>query len=299
MNRTRQNAAVPAQESPPRFDFSESIEILRQLTRVLDSDVFAETERLRRFLFFVVTRSLEQDHPSLDQRTIAVEVFDRTAAFNPVVDPIVRVEALRLRSKIREYYGSVGRNDPIVIDLAKRGYAPVIHKRPRETPDRTLSNFAGESHVFLQNGLPAAIAVLPFDDLTPDASLGAFCKSLTRSIMQVLPGETGLRVAASHSARQFKERSRSVREIGGEVGVEMLLEGSVQKYGGILRISSLLAATRTSRCLWSRVYERSLTNGLALQDEAARTIAMDLQQFLTTPPAQRQEIAGPAREARQ
>ena len=60
---------------------------------------------------------------------IALEVFDRPETFDPDVDPIVRIEAARLRDRLREYYEADGKNDPIRIDLPKGTYTPQIEFR--------------------------------------------------------------------------------------------------------------------------------------------------------------------------
>ena len=77
-----------------------------------------------RFLRFVVTHAVEQRPEPLKEYAIGVEAFDKTADFDPKADPLVRVEARRLRVKLREYYADEGRTDPLMIALPDRGYTP-------------------------------------------------------------------------------------------------------------------------------------------------------------------------------
>jgi TolB-like protein len=277
--------------SAPEFGPGEKNEIMEQLARMLQSDLFAAAERLGRFLLFLVNRNIEDGQPPVDQHTIAVEVFDRPDSFNPEIDPIVRVEAGRLRAKLREYYDSAGKHDPIRIDLAKRGYSLVIERRGAGSGD---SNVSGDPSFIAPklSGLaevgcgpqpvpkPASIAVLPFDDLSSSGSFGYFCESLTQQVMEALLKQTDSNIAARGSTRQLKEGPQDVREIGRLLGVDMVLEGSIQKVGDTLRVSTLLADTDTGRHVWSQVYERPLTDVFATQDDVSQMIARDLRKIL-------------------
>ena len=82
------------------------------LTKVLSSQGFVHSERLSRFLHFAVESALAGETDQLKEYLIGVEVFDRKQDFDPRLDPIVRVEAGRLRSKLRGYYEAEGQNDP-------------------------------------------------------------------------------------------------------------------------------------------------------------------------------------------
>src|SRR5688500_10060021 len=100
-----------------------------QLEKILASSGFARNERLSRFLRFVVERHLENKDHELKETVVAVEVLGRSPDFNPKRDPIVRTEAVRLRSRLNEYYLNAGKEDCVVIELPKGGYAPVIRER--------------------------------------------------------------------------------------------------------------------------------------------------------------------------
>ena len=81
---------------------------------------------MSRFLRFTVERALDGKSEQLKEYVLGVEVFDRGASYDPRVDPIVRVEARRLRSKLQKYYESEGLGDEVVIDLPKGNYAPIF-----------------------------------------------------------------------------------------------------------------------------------------------------------------------------
>jgi hypothetical protein len=97
-----------------------------ELERVLASDGFVNSERLTRFLRFTVEKTLAGEGDQLKEYLLGVEVFDRGAAFDPRMDPIVRVEARRLRAKLEEYYASAGPANEVRILNRKGSYVPVF-----------------------------------------------------------------------------------------------------------------------------------------------------------------------------
>src|SRR5215471_1677991 len=113
---------------------SEAHAARRQLDKVLASAGFARNERLSRFLRFVVERHLERRDQELKESLIAIEVFGRQPGYDSRQDPIVRTEASRLRARLSEYYLAQGKDDPVVIELPKGGYIPLI--RSAERTDR-------------------------------------------------------------------------------------------------------------------------------------------------------------------
>ena len=101
-------------------------EKLEQLDKVLESRTLQGSESLRAFLRFVVLKSLDNQDGLLKEYTIATEVFGRNSSYDSRSDSIVRVQAGRLRSKLKEYYATEGRGDKVFIELPKGHYAPVF-----------------------------------------------------------------------------------------------------------------------------------------------------------------------------
>ena len=99
------------------------------LERVLGSRVFARAERSRRFLRYLVDAALAQPPVPVKEYTVAIDVFDRDASYDPSIDATVRVEASRLRGRLREYYDVEGREDELVIEVPKGSYAAVLQRR--------------------------------------------------------------------------------------------------------------------------------------------------------------------------
>jgi adenylate cyclase len=109
----------------------DSNEVRAALTRILASESFAHAGRASDFLRFVVEQTLAGAGPRLKGYSIGVEVFGRPADFDPRTDPLVRVEAGRLRRRLAQYYSSEGADDPIRIRLPRGNYAVTCeHNRP-------------------------------------------------------------------------------------------------------------------------------------------------------------------------
>src|SRR6185312_8605722 len=98
--------------------------VREQLDRILHSGPFAQSRRRQRFLEYVVNETLAGRAERLKGYNVGIEVFDRPETFDPAVDPIVRIEAARVREKLREYYDTEGLTDAIRIDLPKGAYTP-------------------------------------------------------------------------------------------------------------------------------------------------------------------------------
>jgi Tol biopolymer transport system component len=107
-------------------------QVRTQMERILASEIFSRSERLSGFLRYVVERTLEGSGHNLKEQVIAQDVFGRVA-FDGAADAIVRVEARRLRDKLREYYAE-NEGEPVLITLPKGSYVPSFERNPAVTP---------------------------------------------------------------------------------------------------------------------------------------------------------------------
>ena len=121
------DASEPPDLRRPRLERPSSGLVEAALDRVLSSSALQRSPRLRRFLDHIVRHSLADSADPLKEYTLGVEVFERGIRFDPRDNAIVRVEALRLREKLLEYYGSEGASDPVVIELPRGAYRPIFH----------------------------------------------------------------------------------------------------------------------------------------------------------------------------
>jgi adenylate cyclase len=126
-----------------------------------------------------------------------------------------------------------------------------------------------------------SIAVLPFDNLSNDASQEYFADGLTEQIISTLSKISSLFVIARNSTFTYKGKPVKVKEVSEELGVRNVLEGSVQKSGDRVRITAQLVDAVKGNYLWSETYDRDLKDIFALQDEITKKILIALQVKLT------------------
>ena len=126
-----------------------------------------------------------------------------------------------------------------------------------------------------------SIAVLPFTSLSADAEDAYFADGLADVLLNRLASLDGLKVIARNSSFQYKDRNVDVREVGKALGVATVLEGSVQRAGGRLRVVAQLVDTRDGSHLWAQTYDREREDVFAVQDELATDLARRLLDQLT------------------
>ncbi len=168
-------------------------------------------------------------------------------------------------SELRKAFKDDARNPQIIQTIARRGYrliAPVVTKgQTAETQ--------------------ASIAVLAFSDLSATKDQEYFCDGICEQIINNLTRIKGLRVSSRTSSFAFKGKSEDIRMIGRRLGVSTVLEGSVRKTEGHIRIAAQLINVEDGYHLWSEQYDRELQDIFAIQDEIARSIAATLKITLT------------------
>ena len=291
--------------------------IQAELEKILESQAFTNAERLSRFLRFTVEQALQGRGDQVKEYLLGLEVFDRNQSYDPRIDPIVRVEAGRLRSKLGEYYESEGRNDPVVIQYRKGSYVPAFQKR--ESPATGLGS--GRSVRGLRNGWKVimlfvtlglagltlfwvthrselgpssqgstqgagtvlSIAVLPFESLSDNREQEYFADGMTETLIAELSKVKEIRVVSRNSVMRYKGTRQPLPEIVRDLNVDLIVAGSVTSSGKRVRVIAHLINASTDRKLWAETYERDLGDVLRLQHELARTIAHEIKTRLTTP----------------
>lgn len=136
-------------------------------------------------------------------------------------------------------------------------------------------------------GVRITLAVLPFQNLTPDPQQEYFSDGLTEEMITQLGGlnPERLGVIARTSAMHYKGTSETAGQIGKELGVEYLVEGSLRREGSRVRISAQLIRVSDQMHIWAQDYDRDFSDYLALQNDVARDIAAQIQLKLTPQPA--------------
>jgi serine/threonine-protein kinase len=292
-----------------QFHFNSESEgtVRTQLERILQSPRFREAPRISAFLRYAVEKTLDGRADEVKETLIGMEVYGRGDAFDPQTDSIVRVEASRLRSKLRDYYLNEGSADEIRIELPRGTYVPVFQaERPADSPPapaRPVTGTPKSSRVgvylgcvlllaFLAGGAwylrrvepaqPAAasaqrLAVLPFQDLSQGHDQEYFCDGLAEEIIDDLSHIPGLSVLARGSSFQFRGPAVDVKEAARRLEVDRVLTGSVRSSGNRVRVTAQLVDPKTGVTLWSSSFDRDSRNALEVQEQISSEVAKALQ----------------------
>jgi TolB-like protein/Tfp pilus assembly protein PilF len=132
---------------------------------------------------------------------------------------------------------------------------------------------------------------MSFVDMSPEKDQEYFCDGIAEELINSLIRAGGLRVASRTAAFAVKGKNLNIREIGGELNVDSLLEGSVRKAGNRLRINAQLVNVEDGYQIWAETFDREMEDVFAIQDEIARSISRALKGVLTDEP----EVGRPSR----
>jgi TolB-like protein/tetratricopeptide (TPR) repeat protein len=200
-------------------------EVRAELERLLQSALFSQSDRLARFLRFAIENTLAGAGDLLKEYTIGTEVYDRKPPYHPSQDSIVRTEARRLRAKLKEYYESEGRQNPVFIYFRPGTYVPVF--RRNETAPSPQDDL-------VVKGVGVAVAVLPLIDLS-NRPLSASCaQGVTEELIHNLTRADGVRVIT----RQSADLPEDIPELSQKYGLSTLIEGTVREEYNRLRITA-------------------------------------------------------------
>src|SRR5262249_40165489 len=228
------------------------------------------------------------------------EVLGRSPDFDSRVDPVVRTEAMRLRARLSDYYLKEGIADALIIEVPKGRYVPQFRERvaqqPLTVPDGGPKPAQSGRRRWLMIGCvslvialavvawrwaysrnaPIAIAVLPLENVSHDPANDYFADGLTDELIRNLSIIDGLAPRSRTSSFVFKGQPRNVREVGKQLAVDYILEGSVLRAGQQLRINVQLIRVRDDFPLWTGRYEREVTDVFAIQDAISRGVVNSL-----------------------
>ena len=206
-------------------------DIQQALDKVLASDAFRLAGKLSRFLRFTVESTARGEADRIKEYVVGVEVFDRDSDYDPRLDPVVRVEARRLRAKLHEYYAGEGATDAIRIEFPKGGYVPVFQRTTPEPAkvDRRPVLIAGVGALLVAAGVlwtsrtpPKRLAVLPMRaySTTEPEELNRIADQACEQIIAAAVREPGIAVTAWPTAFGYKASGKRGAEVGRELGVD-------------------------------------------------------------------------------
>ncbi|HEX6791790.1 MAG TPA: protein kinase [Candidatus Krumholzibacteria bacterium] len=177
---------------------------------------------------------------------------------------VERVIARALEKSVRHRYERI---EEMIHDLLDLHAAFDTHAITRRIPVRQRT----------------ALAVLPFEDMSETRDQGYLCDGIAEEIMRALGRIPELHVASRTSSFQFRNRTGDIREIGANLNVNTVLEGSVRRVGDRVRISAQLVNIEDGYRLWYERYDREMKDIFAIEDEIAEQIARALEVALRAP----------------
>ena len=247
-----------------------------ELARLLDDPVFTRSPRLSQFLGFLVEEELAGRGARINGTQVAIEVYGRDETFDPSIDPVVRVEARRLRRALENYYANEGADNAVRIEIPKGGYRPVFIQT--DSTGDPHEQDAGDITGQLEN-LPdpvdaPVIAILPFRNLGVGKDHEYFAEGFAGSLADALSRFDILQVIAPQSSARYLGRRVDVRIAGRELGARFILTGKVRISDNKLRLNVALSNVLDGAELWGEKFDRELqaTELFHLEDELVQSV---------------------------
>ena len=262
-------------------------EVTKQLGRIFASKTFRQADRIKRFLDFIVRETVAGRGEKLKEFSVGVEVFGRDASFDPRFDPIVRVQARRLRAQLERYYTEEAAPEEMMVEVPKGRYA-VIFKPGRSS--RTTEPRKSHAPLLLSSN---TVLALPFQDHSVAGDQRHLCAGINEEIVHALTKLQTVRLAAWNGTPP-KHGEIDLEDAASRFNASMVITGSVRKAGGEVRVTANLIDTVSGCYLWSTSIDRKAGDGFELQEEVAGAIAQKLEARMTdgsqrlagAPPAQ-------------
>lgn len=228
-------------------------EIEAQLARIVNSKDFDPTARSRSFLRFIVEQVLAGETNSISQYSIATQVLARGDNFDPTSDPIVRIQAGRLRRSLDRYYLTGGATDPVEISVPKGTYVPHFAYRKKTSfpgaPDPAATGAI--EHVLREAREWPAVLLTPFRNLTGDPQNDYLAQGLTTELGIELDRYQLVRVYMQEAST---ENDATSTQVAGAVTAKFRIEGTIEKRGPRLSVLLRLLDGASGAQIWGQTF---------------------------------------------
>jgi adenylate cyclase len=239
--------------------------IRAELDRILESPDFESSQRSRDILKFVVEETLAGNSHTLKGYTIATRVFGRAEDFDPILDPIVRIEVGKLRRALERYYFMTGRENPIRIEIPKGTNVPDFYEQSGMEPAQT-SGHEEAKEVGFEGSWPSVL-VRPFQNLTGDPNKD--------NLGVGLAAELAVEISRFQEIDVFLYGHEGHVERAFDLGVRFSFEGNIREDPTGIKLNANLIDTSINRQIWSYNHRADLESSLLItfQEKTAQEIA--------------------------
>lgn len=230
--------------------------VREQLGRILSSALFSRARRSAELLDYLVCRRLDQPDEPIKEYMVGMDVYRRDArSYRPDEDPVVRVQAGRLRRRLEDYYAGPGRGDPIRIRVPRRGYLPELSRQRDDAPGHARilllpveAGSGGDASIFAA-GLAAELRHRLHRDLGS----------------RLIDGQPGFNMSSSAGAPAY------------------VLAGSVRGDGVVMRTQLAMTAVHEGTIVWSEQADVGAGPAIARQEQLAQLCCAAVLARLGTP----------------
>lgn len=242
--------------------------IRNELDRVLASEEFTATAQQRKFLTYVVNEVLAGRGRRIKGYTVATEVFGRSEDFDASVDPIVSIQANKLRRALERYYLLDGKADPVVIDIPKGGYVPRFYQRQLPTEVLNAQSPAGNSkqreHTHREPW--PVLKIEPFNNLTGDPEKDYIGTGISAELAIEISQFDNFRVCYANKDQEDTENRNSPK---------FILQGEICLENETIKLRVMLLDAKTHIRLWSDMCSsvNELPDLYSFKDRVVRIIA--------------------------
>jgi serine/threonine-protein kinase len=233
------------------------------LKRIRSSAGLLSAPTLQKLLDYTVETTLSGRSDEIKETTLALEVFGRNSSFNPRADPIVRVQARKLRDRLTAWYEREGAQEEIIIEYTRGSYVPRFRSR-------------GEGPIKQRS-----VAVLPFRNLSDSDDVDYMCDGIAEEIRYLLSRVHTLCVVAHASSLQLRHSTEDTQAIGAMLNADLLVRGTVRAAGADLRVTAELIAVEDGYLVWAERWQGPFGELFRMQDDIASAIAGALQSHVS------------------
>ena len=268
-NRTRATPSQTVTTTGPKEN-----EIRTQLNQILNCNEFARSPKISRFLDFLVEETLKGGQEYIKESSIANIVFEKDHTFDPQTDPLVRVNAVRLRRMLQNYYSTKGLDDKIIIDLVKGSYVPKFYYQKKQEKQEAI-----DQEVITNYSFPS-VAVLNLKNTSGSKEYNYLADGITHEIIDQLSKIKEIVVVARFAINSKEDVYANTQKLRQSIDVRYILSGTVMIVDETIKVFIELDDALMYANIWTKTFEKKLgvKNIISIQQSIASQVAISIAQ---------------------